>query len=247
MYKAIIIDDEEMARILLKEMLQPLSNTLTVECLCPDLPSGVKAIKKYNPDIVFLDIDLPGHSGLELLDFFNEDEINFSIIFVTAYNQYAIQAFNMSAVSYLLKPVQMADLQNAVLLFEKNKHRQNLNTLKNNLDGHTPQKIGLNTLNSITFEELDNILYFQADGSYTRVILRSGNPVIVSRALKYFETLLTGHNDFVRCHKSYIVNLKHITEYIKADGGSLVVDKKHHVSVSPDKVDMILKKAAHYL
>lgn len=247
MYKAIIIDDEEMARILLKEMLLPMSDTLTVESLCADLPSGIKAIKKYNPDIVFLDIDLPGHSGLELLDFFNEDEINFSIIFVTAYNQYAIQAFNMSAVSYLLKPIQTTDLQNAISLFEKNKNRQNLHALKNNLDGHSPQKIGLNTLNSITFEELDNILYFQADGSYTRVILRNGNPVVVSRALKHFETLLSGNPDFSRCHKSYIVNIKHITEYIKADGGSLVIDKKHHVSVSPDKVDMILKKAAQYL
>jgi two-component system LytT family response regulator len=123
MYKAIIIDDEEMARTLLQGMVAEYCNNVETVDLCKDLPTGVKAIRKHKPDIVFLDIEMPGHSGLELLDFFDENEINFSIIFVTAYNRYAIQAFKLSAVDYLLKPIEVDDLKNAMILFERNKNR----------------------------------------------------------------------------------------------------------------------------
>lgn len=241
MYKAIIIDDEEMARVLLREMLTDHADTITVQGMYADLPSGIKAIRKLNPDLVFLDIDLPGHSGLELLDFFNDDEIDFSIIFVTAYNQYALQALNMSAVSYILKPIQADSLQNAISLFERNRNRNAYNVLKSNMAGNQPQKIGLTTLNTVTFEELSNILFFEADGSYTKVVLKNGNPIVVSKALKHFENMLADSSDFIRCHKSFIVNVRHISEYVKTDGGYLKVDKVHQVSISQDKVDTVLK------
>lgn len=245
-YKAIIIDDEEMARILLREMIAEYIPEVAVAELCPDLASGVKAIRKHNPDVVFLDIELPGHSGLELLDFFNEDEVNFSVVFVTAYNQYAIRAFNLSAVSYLLKPVQPADLRTAFELFEKSRSRGNYSVLKSNLASDQPQKIALHTLNTVTFEETSNILYFEADGAYTKVVLKEGSPRVVSKPLKFFESMLTGCDDFYRCHKSYMVNVRHITEYIKSEGGYLVVDKKHQVSVSQDRIDTLLKKIARF-
>lgn len=245
-YKAIIIDDEEMARILLREMVTEYIDEVNVVELCPDLASGVKAIRKHKPDIVFLDIELPGHSGLELLDFFNEDEITFSVIFVTAYNQYAIRAFNLSAVSYLLKPVQPAELRSAFELFEKSRNRSNYAVLKSNLNNDQPQKIALHTLNAVTFEETSNILYFEADGAYTKVVLKDGNTRLVSKPLKYFETMLTTCDDFFRCHKSYMVNVTRVTEYIKSNGGYLVVDKKHEVSVSQDRIDALLKRIARF-
>ncbi len=105
MYKAIIIDDEKMARTLLEGMLYEYHKDVEVVDSCKDLPTGVKSIRKHKPDLVFLDIEMPGHSGLELLDFFDEQEVNFSIIFLTAYNQYAINALRLSAVDYLVKPV----------------------------------------------------------------------------------------------------------------------------------------------
>jgi two-component system LytT family response regulator len=190
---------------------------------------------------------MPGHSGLELLDFFNEDEVGFSIIFVTAYNEYAIHAFKMSAIYYLLKPVEADDLKDAVALFEKNKLKQNYSVLKDNLTGTGSQKIGLTTLNSISFVETADILFFEAEGAYTKVVLKTGKPVMVSKGLKNFETMLSQNQDFFRCHKSYIVNVRHITDYLKVNGGSLMIDRNYEISVSPDKLESLLKLTGKFL
>jgi two-component system LytT family response regulator len=234
MHKAIIIDDEEMARTLLKGMLEEYCKNIQVVDTCKDLPSGVKSIHKNKPDIVFLDIEMPGHSGLELLDFFNEEEINFSIIFVTAYNKYAIQAFKLSAVDYLLKPIEIDDLTKAVSLFEKKKEKQHYQILKNNFTQKV-KKIAIPTASSIKYIELDNILFLKADGAYTTLTLKDSNTIVVSKGLKYFEDALSEFEQFCRCHKSYIVNTKHISEHIKSDGGYLIVDNKHQISLSPEK------------
>lgn len=244
MYKAIIIDDEEMARTLLQGMLELYCPNVEVQALCKDLPSGVKAIRKHKPDIVFLDIEMPGHSGLELLDFFDESEINFSIIFVTAYNRYAIQAFKLSAVDYLLKPIETDDLLNAISLFEKNKVKQNYSALKSNLNTQQSKKIGINGVSSIQFVDLIDILFFQAEGAYTKVYLKDGKMLLASKSLKHFEQILSEHFEFYRCHKSYIVNINYITEYVKSEGGYLKV-QQHEVNLSPDKVAVLLEKLNH--
>ena len=106
------------------------------------------------------------------------------------------------------------------------------------------KKIALNTLNTMSFIEVADILFFQADGSYTKVFLKSGKTLTISKGLKNFETLLSDSSGFFRCHKSYIVNLNHITDYVKSNGGYLVVDKVHEIAVSSDKVDTLLVKIA---
>ncbi len=244
MYKAIIIDDEEMARTLLNGMLSLYCPTVKVEALCKDLPEGVKAIRKHKPDIVFLDIEMPGHSGLELLDFFDENEIHFSIIFITAYNRYAIQAFKLSAIDYLLKPIEAEDLIQAITLYEKQKNRINYNVLQNNLKTGHSKKIGLNNVSSITFVDVDDILFIQADGAYSKVFLKEGKQIVTSKNLKHFENTLSENSNFFRCHKSYIVNTDHITEYIKSDGGFLKI-YQYTVSLSPDKSGQLLEKMGH--
>lgn len=238
--KAIIIDDEEMARTLLQGMIAEYCETITIVDLCKDLPNGVKSIRKNKPDLVFLDIEMPVHSGLELLDFFDESEIDFSIIFVTAYNRYAIQAFKLSAVDYLLKPVESDDLINAVSLFSKQKSKLNMSVLKENLFGKS-NKIALSNVSSISFIDLDLILFFKADGSYTEVFLKDGKTILTSKSLKHFENILSDNEQFYRCHKSYIVHLKYISEYIKTDGGSLKVGS-YEISVSPDKINFLIDK-----
>jgi len=244
MYKAIIIDDEEMARTLLQGMIAEYCDNITILDLCKDLPTGVKSIRKHKPDIVFLDIEMPGHSGLELLDFFNEDEIDFSIIFVTAYNRYAIQAFKLSAVDYLLKPIEVDDLRNAIALFEKNKvrNKETFSVLKNNFKPNQAKKISLATLNSVSFIDTSDILFFQGDGAYTKVFIKDNKTITVSKGLKNFETILEDNPDFFRCHKSYLVNINHISEYIKSEGGYLIIDKTHQISVSSDKIGLLLSK-----
>lgn len=241
MYKAIIVDDEEMARALLQGMIVEYCPNVEVVDTCKDLPCGVKSIRKYQPDIVFLDIEMPGHSGLELLDFFDDKEINFSIIFVTAYNRYAIQAFKLSAVDYLLKPIESEDLIEAVKLFEKSKKTIDYRVLKNNLTPSAPKKIGLSSVSSVSFVELDQILFLQADGSYTKIYLKDGRSIVTSKSLKHFENTLVENLEFFRCHKSFIVNINYITEYVKSDGGYLKINN-HQVGLSVDKVDQILTK-----
>lgn len=234
---AIIIDDEKMARTLLAGMIEEFVPDIEVLEQCIDLPSGVKAIHKHKPDLVFLDIEMPGFSGLELLDFFDPEEVHFSIIFTTAYNQYAVQAFKLSAIDYLLKPIEPHELEQSIERYKKNNQPPDYSILKSNLDGNLPQKIALHSVNSIKFVETDEILFMKAEGSYTDITLRGGKTITVSKGLKKYEEILAGNPSFFRCHKSYLVNLKYITEYIKTDGGSLLIENEFHVSVSTEKVN----------
>lgn len=246
MIKAIIIDDEVRARSLLATMLKEYCADIEVVASCEDLPNGVKAIRKQKPDLVFLDIEMPGHSGLELLDFFDEQEINFSIIFITAYNSYAIQAFKLSAVDYLLKPVEPEDLENAVERFRRRntKDKNSLVTLRENLKEEGLDKIAVPDSNSIKFLKLDDILFFKADNTYTEIVFLDNNKLVISRTLKNLEDTLAGTPNFFRCHKSYIVNMKYLTDYVKSDGGYLMIKGKHQIPVSVDKVQDLLNQAA---
>lgn len=234
MFKAIIIDDEEMARTLLKGMVEEYCPDVKVIDTCKDLPSGVKSIRKNKPDIVFLDIEMPGHSGLELIDFFNEDEVDFSIIFVTAYNQYAIQAFKLSAVDYLLKPVDPEDLKMALQLVQKRNVVQQFNELKNNIQPRLKHRLAISTISSIKYIDIDNICFFKAAGSYTEIHTKDSEIITASKGLKYFEDVLEAYPQFKRSHKSYIVNLNYVDEYIRTDGGGLVI-KGQIITVNSDK------------
>ena len=238
--KAILIDDETMARSLLADMLGHYCPEVQVVAEAADLPNGVKAIRKHKPDLVFLDIEMPGHSGLELLDFFEEEEIAFKIIFVTAYHQYAIRAFKLSAVDYLLKPLDADALMTAVGMFQKQQEPNRYTLLRRNLEGSGRGRLAVHTVSAIQFVPLDQIRYFKAAGAYTELVLAS-DTVVSSRNLKYFEELLAEEPDFIRCHKSFMVNLQHIDSYVKTDGGYLSVDGQI-VAISPDKTEEVMKR-----
>lgn len=240
--KAIIIDDELMARTLLKNMLKEISNDIEVVSLCEDLSNGIKAIRKLKPEIVFLDIEMPGHSGLEILDFFNEDEIDFSIIFTTAYNQYAINAFKLSAVDYLLKPIELNDLEKSIDIFKKKTKRNNdiYKNLQNNFKSNTSNKIAVPIGNSIVFIELNQIVYLKADNSYCEIHLNDQRKIVASRTLKNFEEAILNFNTFFRCHKSYLVNLNYVSEYVKSEGGYLILKNNENIPISSEKISEFL-------
>jgi two-component system, LytTR family, response regulator len=244
-YSAILIDDELRARTLLSGMIHELAPDFDLVAEAPDLPNGVKAIRKLNPDLVFLDIEMPGHSGLELLDFFNDDEINFSIIFTTAYSNYAIQAFKLSAIDYLLKPIDANGLMDALDRFRKKTDAKNnaleMAVLKENVKQPDFKRIAVPSGNSIKFIDLNTILFLKGEGSYTEINFADQSKLIVSRTLKNFVDMFPEHHPFVRCHKSFIVNTKFICEYVKADGGYFVLPGNQHISVSADRVEEILK------
>lgn len=238
---ALIIDDEPNARMLLREMLKMSCPDVQVVAECADLPNGVKAIRKLKPMLVFLDIEMPGHSGLELLDFFDEEEVDFSIIFATAYHAYAIQAFKLNAIDYLLKPLDASDLEDAVARYRRRQGASNLPQVRQMTQQSQQRKIAVPSGSTLKFIEPDQVLYLKADNSYTEVVLVDGSKLVVSRTLKNFEEALADDKNFFRCHKSYIVNVLHVTQYLKADGGSLLVRDKFELPITHDKVQDFLE------
>jgi two-component system LytT family response regulator len=241
--KAIIIDDEKRARVTLQLLLDEYCPTITVIADCENLPEGIKAIRKHKPAVVFLDIEMPGHSGLELLDFFDENEVDFSIIFTTAYNQYAIQAFKFSAIDYLLKPINPTQLVEAIKRLEKTKQKfQNFQILKENITKENVTKIAVPSGNSLIFIDITKISYIKGEGAYSEIFFINGTKTLVSRNLKNFEDILCTDNHFMRNHKSYIVNLEQIVALNKSDGGSLTLEDKSQIPVSSDKTQLILEK-----
>lgn len=241
--KAIIIDDEIRARVALQLLVEEYCPHIKIIEQCETLAEGVKAINKHNPNLVFLDIEMPGHSGLELFDFFHEEDINFSIIFTTAYSQYAIKAFKFSAIDYLLKPINPDELVEAIKRFQKIK-TENIKVLKENINQNKLNKIAVPTGNCIVFLETDHILYIKGEGSYCEIVLLNGEKMICSRYLKNFEDILSSYPNFMRVQKSYLANLNYVTIYNKSDGGNLEFNNKICIPVSLDKVDLIMEKIA---
>lgn len=244
--KAIIIDDEPKAVMMLKAILEDTcAEDVTVEAMCKDLPEGVKAIKKYKPDLVFLDIDMPGYSGLQILDFFNEEEVDFDIVFTTAYNEYALQAFRLSAIDYILKPIQPQLIREAVdrvlSKIARTEHNSRLSALRQNLENGGHKKIGLAVGQTIKFIDIDSIVFIKADGAYSEIILRDDSKLVISKNLKHFEDLLSLQKNFMRVHKSYLINIAYVNEYIKSEGGYLLMHNKHEVGISNDKVEKLLE------
>lgn len=244
--KAIIIDDEIRAVKMLQAILEDTcSEDVNVSATCHDLPEGIKAIKKYKPDIVFLDIEMPGYSGLQILDFFNEDEIDFEIVFTTAYNEFALQAFKLSAIDYLLKPIQPEMIREAVnrviSKYNKTENILKYSALRQNLDTDNSKKIAVAVGQSIKFLEIEDIVFIKAEGAYSEIVLNDDSKLLISKNLKHFEDALSISKSFIRVHKSYLINTKYVNEYVKSDGGYLILKDKYHVSITHDKVEKLLQ------
>lgn len=223
MLKAIIIDDEENARITLASLIREYIAEVEIVAQCTNVPEGVLAINKYSPDVVLLDVEMPEYNGFELLDFFKE--ITFDIVFVTAYNQYAIKAFEVSAVDYLLKPVEIESLKAAIEKVKKKSNHasvmQRMNLMKDVYSGSDIQKIALPMSNGLLFVEINQIVIFEADRVYTSVFLVDGSKLTVSKPLRTFEDILAERSYVFRPHRSYLINIRHIKKYLK--GESLIV------------------------
>jgi len=243
--RAVIIEDEQKARRILQTLLEENCDNVKVVGIAEDVPTGVKTIIAENPDVVFLDIELPGFNGFELADFFTE--INFEIIFTTAYSQYAIKAFQMSAVDYLLKPMQIDQLRNAVEKARKIRGAQMLEkikALKENMADVGSKKIALPIAEGFLFVEQNEIVYLEADNSYTTIFFTNGNKILVSRNLKEFIALIDSP-DFFKPHRSYYVNSIHIRQYNKQDNGSLVMNNGHTIYIARDRKQEFLDFMQH--
>jgi two-component system LytT family response regulator len=224
-------------------MLHDIDPVIKIMEKCADLPSGIKSIKKNAPDIIFLDIELPIYSGIQLLDFFNPEEINFNIIFTTASNEYAVRAFEMSAVDYLLKPMQEEKLRAAIEKVVKKQgstRMESLPVLKHNFeDAH--KKIVVPVADGFEILNLADISYLKAEGSYTQIFFAGNKNLLVSKNLKHFEFILSGTPNFLRIHRSFIANTDFAKKIVRKDGGMLLLENKAELPVSEEKMEKILE------
>lgn len=233
---AIIVDDEEDARQILEKFILDYCPNINIIATCEDVKSAVKVINKNSIDLVFLDIEMPEENGFALFDYFNKP--TFNIIFCTAYSEYALKAFEVSAIDYLLKPIGITKLKEAVnkALDKQNKTliENKITVLREILQENKIKKIGIHINDSIVFMDLNDINYFEAEGSYTIIHHKNGVDV-TAKKIKHFEDLLTNDNRFFRTHRSYFINIALIKKYSKKDGLTVTYDDKTFLPISKDK------------
>jgi len=219
MLKAVIIEDEEGARNVLKFNLEEYcSDKINVLGEAEEVKAGIKLINRYQPDVVFLDIEMPNYSGFELLDFF--DTINFEIIFITAYSNHAIRAFEVSAIDYILKPVNVERLKEAIekvyLKKVANENNSRLKILENYLTNKKLEKISIPYSGGYHALNIDDIIAVKAERSYAYIYYQTDR-LLVSKSLNKIEDLLQETNQFHRVHRSFLINKSKITSYNKKD------------------------------
>ena len=249
MIKAIIVDDELGARESLSKMIEKNCKQLEVIAKADSAQAAFETITSKQPDLVFLDIEMPNGNAFDLLEKFKE--INFNIIFTTAYDHYAIKAIKFSAVDYILKPIDPEELVEAVKRFEK-KHQGQPNTLdkqfKTLLSNVRPEnklkKVGIPDGDGLIFINLSDIVRCESDGNYTFFILTNGKKIIASRTLGEYEQMFTEDN-FFRIHRSHLINLQHVKKYIKGEGGYVIMSDDSQVEVSRRNKNEFLEKLSH--
>ena len=221
MIKAVIIDDEINAQNLLEKTLyRYFPNKFNIVEKCNSVDSGVLAIKKYEPELVFLDIQMPEKNGFELFQYF--DAIKFEVIFTTAYNQFAIKAIKQSALDYLLKPINSLDLSEAIKKFENKSKvsftQKKLTLLLENLNVNDQQvsKIAFQTVEGFELIHSNQILYCKAESNYCSIKKIDGTTKMATKTLKYVEEILPA-SSFLRIHKTYVINLNYVVRYNKAN------------------------------
>ncbi|MFK7784935.1 MAG: LytR/AlgR family response regulator transcription factor [Crocinitomicaceae bacterium] len=214
---AIIVDDELSARELLQELVENFCPNVSIVASFKNLETAVEHIRKNKPDLVFLDVEMPRYSGYEILDFF--DEIDFTIIFVTAYDKYAIKAFEVSALDYLLKPVEIERLKSAVSRATEQKlsksYQKKLSTLYGDMK-KSALKYAYTDRGFTHSVIVEDIIAFEAQRSYTLLHMKNGKPVTLSKNIKTIETEVESFSDLVRIHRSWMVNKTHVRKYSKS-------------------------------
>ena len=243
MIRVVIIDDEDLVRVLLRDILKFRCPEVEIVGEASGIKSGLEVLGKVRPDLVLLDVKLEDGTGFELLQ--QCSGVDFKVIFITAFEEYALKAIRLSAVDYILKPIAPDELKNAIekaSLMLIADQEQKLKTLVSNLGNATNgnKKIVLKTHDKFHFIPVNEIYYCESDSSYTKFYLQDGNEIMVSRTLKEFEEILMDHG-FYRTHKSFLINLKHIRAFQKSDGGYIIMVNNSRIPLSDKKKEEFLR------
>jgi len=243
MIRAVVIEDEEHSRKMLMAMLHEHCQVITVVASADSVRTGLTAISEQRPELVFLDIELQSETSFEILE--KLPEINFELIFTTAFDHYALKAIKFCAIDYLLKPIDLSELRIAVAKAEKRLNRaylnKNLEVLVHNMKSgsQSNHRIALSTLEGLLFVNVSDIIYCESSGPYTRFVFKQADDIVTSRHLKEYEELLSGY-EFFRIHKSYLVNLQEIKKYIRGEGGQLIMSNGAALNVSKQRKEDFL-------
>lgn len=245
MIRSVIVDDELESRNTIFSILQSYCKNIEVVGQAANVAKAFQLIHEVSPDVVFLDIQMPDGTGFDLLE--KIKTIDFQIIFITAYDQYALKAIKCSALDYILKPVDPKQLITAVDKISKPGYsidvlQKKISTLLRNKNGF--ERITLPTFEGYRFVNLKDIIRCEADNNYTHFILNSGEQLLVTKTLKVYEEALSDM-DFVRVHQSHLVNIKYVDQYIKGDGGFIIMADGSEVEVSRRKKEIFLEKMLH--
>jgi len=233
---AILVDDEKHCRDVLALLLAKYCPSVDLLAHCADGREGLQAIEQYRPDLVFLDIEMPGMSGFDMLAACRFTD--FRVIFTTAYNEYAIQAIRHNALDYILKPVDKDELVQAVAKAMQEREHRSSASVDQFVDYLTRQKLGdriaLPTMEGLQILKADDIYYCESDGGYTHFFLTSGKTILISKTLKEVEEVLE-HKGFCRVHHGFLINLRYVQRYIRGDGGEVVMENNKTLPVSRNK------------
>ncbi len=243
MKKILIIDDENRTRNLIAKMIESFGYDVQTIPEGENVQSGIKAIEKYQPDIVFLDIQMPDGTGFDVIR--SIPEKNFEVIFITAHEEFAIKAIKFSALDYLLKPVDASELKSALdralETIDEKKEGSQYDALTKNIQPNEKRRLVLKTQESVHVVELDQIIRCEADRNYTSFFLKDDKKILVSKTLKEYETLLSAHN-FLRVQQSHLINIAYVDRYDKKNGGAVVMKDGSEVPLSPAKRDLFFKR-----
>jgi len=244
MINCIIIDDEAKNIKLLQNMLQLHCPSIKILATDTSAKNGLLLIEELQPQLVLLDIEMPHLNGFDLLK--KLDPVNFEVIFVTAFSNYAVEAFEHRATGYVTKPINAEKLVAAVnnaskRIEEKNINKNLFSLIEQNTRQTAPDKIPLSTSNGLVFVKLSDIMYCESSGNYTNFFLSDGKKIMVSRQLGEYEKLLS-ETSFFRIHDKYIIQLSYIKEYLKGSGGSIVLENGQEIPVATRRKDEFLAR-----
>lgn len=244
MIRALIVDDERDCCEVLKILIERHCPEVTVERICYSAESAMSTILSYQPQLVFLDIEMPHMNGFQLLE--TLPRINFQVIFTTSYDQYAIKAIRFSALDYLLKPIDRVELQAAVtkaagLLNSPASEQIEILMQQFHAQAGKSNRIALPTMEGVQLIPIDTIISCASKSNYTILYMKEKQKLMVSRTLKDIEEMLSRYN-FLRVHNSYLVNVDEIRKYIRGEGGNLIMSDGSSVDVSKSKKDALLRK-----
>jgi len=243
MIRAIVIDDEKMGLESLTGSLERYCPEVSLVGTTQDPEEGVNLINLHKPDLVFLDIQMPKLSGFDVLN--QVDKTDFEVIFVTSYDKYAIKAIRFSALDYLLKPIEIDDLVQAVrragtnITLKTGADQRYASVLHNVRQHYSIERLAIPSLDGIDFFETRDIIFMQASGSYTTIFLIGNRNHVVSKNLKDFELML-GTQRFCRVHHSFLINLHHVIKYVKGEGGYVILNENHEVDISRRRKDFFM-------